>query len=111
MIFKCLILFQINNHYYSCIKRNLRHTSKQSGFSARHGFFFKTSDTETCDNQKKLFDYSQFSFDFHADDYRSQRVDKRNRLNDNIFEFHNRHKVFSYERIELFVIKKSEHNV
>ena len=84
--------------------------SKQSGFFAKRGFFFEISDTETCDNQKELFDYSQFLFDSRVDDYRSQRVDKKNQSDDNIFEFHNRHKIFLYKKIELFVIKKPEHN-
>ena len=111
MIFKCLILFQINNHHHACIKKNSRCASKQSGFSAKHGFFFETLDTETCNNQKKLFDHSQFSFDFRVDDYRPQRVNKKNQSDGDIFEFHSRHKIFLYEKIESFVIEKSEHDV
>ena len=111
MIFKCSILFQINNHHHACIEKNLRHTSKRPEFSAKRGFSFETSDTEACDNQKELFDHSQFSFDFHADDYRPQRVDKRNRSNGDIFEFHSRHKILSYERIESLVIEKPEHDI
>ena len=111
IIFKFLILFQINNHHHACIKKNLGHTSKQSEFSARRGFFFEISDIKTCDNQKKLFDYSQFLFDSRDDDYRPQRVDKKNQLNDNIFEFCSRHKIFLYKKIESLVIEKSEHDV
>ena len=85
--------------------------SKQSEFSTKRGFSFEISDTETCDNQKKLFNHSQFLFDFHADDYKPQRVDKKNQSNDSIFEFHNRHKIFSYERIKSLVIEKSKHDV
>ena len=92
-------------------KKNLCYTSKQSEFFTKRGFFFEIPDTEICDNQKKLFDYSQFLFDFHVDNYRPQRVNKNNQLNDNIFEFHNHYKVFLYKKIELFVIKKFEHNI
>ena len=74
-------------------------------------FFFEIPDTETCDNQKELLDHSQFSFNFHVDDYRSQCVNKKNQSNDDIFEFHNHHKVFSYKKIESFVIEKSKHDV
>ena len=111
MIFKCLILFQINNHHHACIKKNSRRASKQSEFSAKHDFSFEIPNTKTCDNQKKLFDYSQFSFDSRADDYRPQRVDKKNRSDDNIFKSRNRHKILSYKKIESLVIKKSEHDV
>ena len=110
MIFKCLILFQINNHHHACIIKNSRCASKQSEFSAKRGFFLETSDTETCDNQKKLFDHSQFSFDSRVDNYRPQRVDKRNQLNGDIFEFYNCHKIFSYERIKSLVIEKPKHD-
>ena len=89
-------------------KKNIRHMSKQLEFFTKRDFSFEISDTETCDNQKKLFDYSQFSFDFRVDDYRPQRVDKKNQLNDNIFEFHNCHKTSSYKKIESFVIEKFE---
>ena len=58
-------------------KKKSRRTSKQSEFLARRGFFFEIFDTETCDNSKKLFDHSQFSFDSHVDDYRSQRVKQK----------------------------------
>ena len=92
-------------------KKNSRHASKQSEFPAKRGFSFEISNTKTCDNQKELFDHSQFSFDSRVDDYKSQRVDKKNQSNDNIFEFHNRYKIFSYKRIKSFVIEKSEHNV
>ena len=92
-------------------KKNSRYTSKQSEFLTKRDFFFEISDTETCDNPKKLFDHSQFSFDSHIDNYKPQRVNKKNQSNDNIFEFHNCHKIFSYKRIELFVIEKSEYNV
>ena len=74
-------------------------------------FFFEIPDTEACDNQKKLFDHLQFSFDSHADNYRPQRVDKRNQSNGDIFEFCNRHKVFLYKKIESFVIEKPKHDV
>ena len=110
MIFNRLLLFQINNHHHACIEKNSRRASKQSEFPARRGFSFETSDTETCDNQKELFDHPQFSFDPRVDDYRPQRVDKRNRPNGDILEFHNRHKIFSYEKIESLAIEKSEHN-
>ena len=110
MIFKCLILFQINNHHHACIKKNLRRASKWSEFFAKRGFSFETPNTETCDNQKELFDHSQFSFDSRADGYRPQRVGKKNRPSDNIFEFRSRHKIFSYKRIESLVIEKSEYD-
>ena len=110
MIFKRSILFQINNHHHACIKKNLRCASKRSEFSAKRGFSFETSDIEACDNQKELFDYSQFSFDSRADGYRPQRVDKRNRPDGDIFKFHSRHKILSYKRIKSFVIEKPEHD-
>ena len=74
-------------------------------------FFFETSDIETCNNQKKLFDYSQFLFDFHVDNYKSQRVNKKNQLNDNIFEFHNHHKIFLYKKIKSLIIEKFKYDV
>ena len=74
-------------------------------------FFFETSDTKTCDNQKKLFDYSQFLFDLRVGNYKPQRVDKKNQSDDNIFEFCNCHKIFLYKKIKLFIIKKSEYDV
>ena len=40
-------------------------------------FISEIPDTETYDNQKKLFDYLQFLFNFYADDYRPQRVNKK----------------------------------
>ena len=85
--------------------------SKQSGFFTKRDFFLEIPDIKTCDNQKELFDHSQFSFDSHADDYRPQRIDKKNQSNDNIFKFYSRHKVFSYKKIKSLVIEKSEHNV
>ena len=110
MIFKRLILFQINNHHHACIKRNSRCASKRPGFPAKRGFSFETPDTEICDNQKELFNHSQFLFDSRADDYRPQRVDKRNWPDGDIFESHNRHKIFSYGRIGSLAIEKSEHD-
>ena len=85
--------------------------SKQSEFFAKRGFSFEISDIGICDNQKELFDYSQFSFDSHVDGYRPQRVNKRNRSDSDIFEFRNRHKLLSYKKIESFVIEKSEYDV
>ena len=111
MIFRRLILFQINNHHHACIEKNSRRTSKRSGFFAKRGFSFEISNTEACDNQKELFDHSQFSFDPRADGYRPQRVGKKNRSGGDTFEFRSRHKIFSYEKIELFVIEKPEHDV
>ena len=92
-------------------KKNLYFTSNQSGFSTKHDFFFEIFDIKTCNNQKKLFDYSQFSFDSCVDGYRPQRVNKKNQSNDDIFEFHNRHKIFSYKKIKSFVIEKFKHDI
>ena len=111
MVFRRSVLFRISSHHHACIERNSRRASKRPRFPAKRGFFFETSDTETCDNQKELFDHSQFSFDSRADDYRPQRVDKKNRSDDNIFKSRNRHKILSYKKIESLVIKKSEHDV
>ena len=74
-------------------KKNSRCASKQSRFFLKRDFFFEIFDTKICDNQKKLFDYLQFLFNFHVDDYKSQRVNKKNQLNDDIFKFCNRYKI------------------
>ena len=79
-------------------KKNSRYASKQSEFFTKRGFFFEIFDTKTCDNQKGLFDHSQFSSDFHVDGYRPQRVDKKNQSDNDFFKPCNHHKIFLYKK-------------
>ena len=111
VIFKCLILFWINNYYYACIKKILRHASKQLEFFAKHDFSFEIFYTETCHNQKNNLIIHSFHLIFTLTIIGHNALIKKNWLNDNIFEFHNHHKILLYKKIELFVIEKFKHNV
>ena len=102
-----MTLFQINNHHHACIKKNSRRASKQSEFLTKRGFFFEISDTEICDNQKKLFDHLQFLFDSHVENYRPQRVDKKNQSNDNILNFIIIIKYFYTKKLNFLLLKNS----